>query len=277
MPVEDFIINIYLMVDEYYKKVVNFPLRQGGFAPKLTDQEIITMEIVGEFLQMDTDVQIWHYFSQHWLHLFPQLGSKANFSKQCANLWHIKELIQNKFYQEQQTDNIHFCDGFPIAVCHLARSKKHKNFIADASYGYCASKKERYYGFKGHLLISHDGMINRFTFSQANIDEREVVPELIENIQGFLGADKGLICPKLKAYCLSQGIDLQTPLRKNMRDDRPKEFVKSLLNARRKIETVIGQLSAQFNIQKVRAKDLWHLSHRCIRKILAHNFCFVLN
>lgn len=50
MPVEDFIINIYLMVDEYYKKVVNFPLRQGGFAPKLIDQEIITMEIVGEFL-----------------------------------------------------------------------------------------------------------------------------------------------------------------------------------------------------------------------------------
>lgn len=62
-----------------------------------------------------------------------------------------------------------------------------------------------------------------------------------------------------------------------MRDDRPKAFVKSLLNARRKIETVIGQLSAQFNIQRVRAKDLWHLSHRCIRKILAHNFCFVLN
>ena len=63
MPIEYFIINIYLMVDEYYKKVVNFPLRHGGFTPKLTDQEVITMEIVGEFLHMDTDVQIWHYFS----------------------------------------------------------------------------------------------------------------------------------------------------------------------------------------------------------------------
>lgn len=64
-----------------------------------------------------------------------------------------------------------------------------------------------------------------------------------------------------KRYTPSQGIDLQTPLRKNMRDDRPKEFVKRLLNARLKIETVIGQLSTQFNIQKVRAKGLWHLSH----------------
>ena len=49
MPIDEFIIKIYLMVDDYYKKIVTNRLRQGGYAPKLTDSEIITMEIVGEF------------------------------------------------------------------------------------------------------------------------------------------------------------------------------------------------------------------------------------
>ncbi len=62
MPIDEFIIKIYLMVDDYYKKIVTNRLRQGGYVPKLTDSEIITMELVGEFLQMDTDSQIHQYF-----------------------------------------------------------------------------------------------------------------------------------------------------------------------------------------------------------------------
>ena len=43
------------MVDALYNQLVQKPLRQGGFAPKLSDCELICMEIVGEFLGMDTD------------------------------------------------------------------------------------------------------------------------------------------------------------------------------------------------------------------------------
>ena len=42
------------------------------------------MEIVGEFLGMDTDKKIWQYFKQHWQNWFPNLGSYPNFAKQCA-------------------------------------------------------------------------------------------------------------------------------------------------------------------------------------------------
>ncbi|OAV11197.1 Transposase [Moraxella catarrhalis] len=40
---------------------------------------------------------------------------------------------------------------------------------------------------------------------------------------------------------------------------------------------MIGQLFGRFNMQKLRARDLWHLSYRFMRKILAYNFCFVIN
>ena len=55
MPQDEFIIKTYLMVDALYNQLVQKPLRQGGFAPKLSDCERICMEIVGEFLGMDTD------------------------------------------------------------------------------------------------------------------------------------------------------------------------------------------------------------------------------
>ena len=80
MPIDEFIINIYLMVEQYYKIVVTKPLRSAGYAPKLSDPEIICMEMVGEFLNLDQDKQIWQYFTQHWQDWFPAIGSYPNFA-----------------------------------------------------------------------------------------------------------------------------------------------------------------------------------------------------
>ncbi len=52
MPIEDLIINVYCCVDENWAALTEGKrLRQRGYAPKLTDQEVITMEIVGERCQ----------------------------------------------------------------------------------------------------------------------------------------------------------------------------------------------------------------------------------
>lgn len=276
MPIDEFIISVYLMVEKYYLDIVKQPLRQGGFSPKLTDIEVICMEIVGEFLSLDQDKQIWQFFKNHWFSWFPAIGSYPNFAKQCANLWCVKQKIHEKLCH-QDSDNIHFIDGFPLAVCHYGRAKRHKTFKADASFSYCAAKREKYYGFAGHVVMNLSGMIKGFTFATANADERDVAPEITQHITGLLGADKGYIRPELTDYYRKQCIDLQTPLKKNMLDKRPKSVVNRLMKARRKIETVIGQLSDRFNIQKIRARDVWHLSHRLYRKILAHNLCFLLN
>jgi len=50
MPVEDFIIYVYCCVEDICRTIVGQPLRSRGFMPKLSDAEVITMEIVGEFM-----------------------------------------------------------------------------------------------------------------------------------------------------------------------------------------------------------------------------------
>jgi hypothetical protein len=42
---------------------------------------------------------------------------------------------------------------------------------------------------------------------------------------------------------------------------------------RRLIETVGSQLAHNFHVKKIWARDLWHLTNRICRKILAHTFC----
>ena len=63
MPIEDFIISTYCCVVKLLKETLgNLNLRSRGFAPKFTDAEVITIEIVGEFLELDNDKRIWEYF-----------------------------------------------------------------------------------------------------------------------------------------------------------------------------------------------------------------------
>jgi hypothetical protein len=277
MPLEDFIILVYCLVDDFYKETTkNITLRHRGPQPKLTDSEVITMDIVGEYLGLNHDKNIWAYFKIYWKHFFPTLGCRTTYVRQSANLWRIKSMIQAQLSQSFQGDLAMF-DGFPIPICHIKRYKKSSLFKNEGAVGYCASKDEKYFGFSGNLMISRCGGIRGFALTPANIDERDVLPEVVEGHKGILLADKGLIRPQLSEIMAKRGIDLQTPLRKNMQDLRSKKFVKWIVSTRRLVETVIGQLTDRFNIQRIRAQDLWHLGAKIGRKLLAHTVCLSIN
>ena len=174
-------------------------------------------------------------------------------------------------------DRLHIIDGLPIPVCKFARAAFSRIFKGSGAYGYCASKQELYYGFHGHIVISSIGVITAATFTAATIDERDVCPELVEKIKGILLGDKGFIRPLLSQTLASQELYLQTPLRENMKESLLLSFLKGMLGARRLVETVMGQLTEKFHIEKVRARDLWHQAARFWRKILAHTLCVKLN
>lgn len=281
MSIEDFIIKAYCLIDDLEKKELKGEkLRKRGFEPSLTDSEVIAMEVVGEFLGMDTDKGIWEYFANHWKEMFPNLGSRANFAKQASNLWHLKKRLQKKLAIQMGafSDSLHMSDGFPMPTCHFKRAYFSPLFEESAAYGYCASKDETYYGFKGNLIINSEGIISDITVTAANIDERESLWDIVIEIQGMMISDKGLIGTDFqKELRECAQINLQTAGRSNMKETRSKPFIKWLTSTRRLVETVIGQLAERFHIEKVRARDLWHLTSRIARKILSHTICAFLN
>ncbi len=62
MDRDTFIITVYCLVVEHYQLVKEkFFIRRGGFAPALTDEEVITMEICGAYFKHHLDKDLFDY------------------------------------------------------------------------------------------------------------------------------------------------------------------------------------------------------------------------
>src|SRR5262249_39384282 len=96
MELDDFIITVFCWIDEAIPTAVDgHRLRQRGPAPTLTDSEVVTMEIVGEYLGLEQDSALLAYFRHHYAHVFPALRQvhRTTFVRQAANLWRLKERL----------------------------------------------------------------------------------------------------------------------------------------------------------------------------------------
>lgn len=267
---EEIIIRGYLTIEAAYQAVAQGRvIRQCGRAPGLTDAEAITLEVFGEMQGLHNDAAIWCHANAHWRGWFPALGSHKAYVKQCANLERIKQRIFAHLYAPQ--DDVHITDGVSMPICHLARVRHNKLFRGEAAFGFCAAKDEYYCGFKGHVVTSLHQRVVGFTLAPANIDERDVLGNLCGSLSGLVIGDKGLLSKAKQAGLVEAGIGLQPPVRGNMHDPRPKATVQRLMKVRRRIETAIGQLVGFFGFSACKARAMWHLSSRLVRKILAYN------
>lgn len=198
------------------------------------------------------------------------MGSYQNFAKHCVNIRWLKEIVLDRLFPKDRT--LHTIDGVPMPVCHYARSNRCRSLKGDAAYGYCAAKGDYYYGLRGHLVMNDQGYIVLATYTPANVDERTSLDHLHGAIKGTLLADKGFIDQNRKADLASSGIDLQTPLRKNMPENRPPAYLSWLLKTRKLIETALSQLTQDFDFNAIKARTLHHFLNKTARKILAYNF-----
>ena len=82
---------------------------------------------------------------------------------------------------------------FSVQACHFKRAASNKVFTVITSYGYCASKEETYYCFKGNLMISSEGIVTEVTLTAVYVDEWACLWDITGNIQELVFADKGLI------------------------------------------------------------------------------------
>src|SRR5258708_13115955 len=94
MNLDDFIITCFCLIDEMLPSVTQGKrLRERGPMPKLADSEVITMELVGTYLGLSQDQEVFDYFRRHYAHFFPEMARVARTTclRQAANLWAVNE------------------------------------------------------------------------------------------------------------------------------------------------------------------------------------------
>ena len=281
MDRDTFIITVYCLVAEQYAAIAaQFPIRRGGFAPALSDPEVMTMEICGEYFKLDKEKDLFAYFRDHYQHFFPALSDRASFVRQAANLWRVKEAIQRRLVQfsGQAQDGVQPIDTLPLPVCVYTRAPRERTFKGFADYGHCAAKKMDYYGFKLGLRVSRCGMITSYPLLAARPHDINHLETLVEDFVGCVPADKGFI-DQYRQQLLGENhqVRIITPARAGMSEQHPSALLRYCAKTRKLVETVGSQLTERFGVAKIRTHDLWHYQHRLIRKVLAHTVMVFLN
>lgn len=282
MDPDEFIVAVYCLVDGLMGEALNGRgLRSRGPAPTLDDREVVTMEIVGEFLGIDTDKGIHAFFRRHYGEWFPALGRvhRTTFARQAANLWKVKRLLWRGLLARVGGDEkISLVDSFAVPVTGFAKAPRHRSFAGTASVGYDAMARAAFYGFDAHLRVAWPGVIAEASLAPANEHDRWVAEhDLLDGVAGgsFVVGDTGYWSPALREALAGFGVSLIAPKKTNKKRERH-PWPRWLTNTRRRVETVISQLVGRYGAKRVRARDLWHLTSRWLRKVLSHTCCVFL-
>lgn len=71
-------------------------------------------------------------------------------------------------------------DNFPIPLCQSIRNHRAKVLRSIADIGYNATRKQWFYGLKGHFQVTNQGIVVAYFISAALIHDICLVPELID-------------------------------------------------------------------------------------------------
>jgi hypothetical protein len=203
--------------------------------------------------------------------------SRTAFARQAANLWRVKHLIQSRLAGWLCGDDPRWLvDSLPIDACQFARATYCHRFAGVADYGYDHLRKRTYYGFRLHLRTSREGVIEAFVVTTARDADATVTPAL-EPPPGSVGlGDRGYYNPAMRRLLAAGDVTLHAPYYQRSRDPNPR-WSSRLASLRYRIETVGSQLAVRYHMKPTRARDVWHLIHRIIRKILSHTVMICLD
>ena len=279
---EDFCLGMYVLIDECWPHLAP-ALQRPGPAPHCTDQELVTMAVVGECCGWQRETELVSRWAAR-RDLFPHQLERSRFHRRrrqlaaAINALRLLLLAALDFALDRQC----VIDSLPIPVLPFAtsrRSRRHEWQIHGAAFGRVPTKGITIVGYKLLLLVTLNGLIRDFVLAPATVAEVTVGGELLEELHDLdvLG-DKAFVSAPLHQRLTAEcGVRL-TPLpRRNQRSQVPATVRQTFAAARRGVETVISQLPEQFHIETNHARTFGSLCARLLTKLTAHTLCGVLN
>lgn len=263
-----FLVSVFCLVDDWLK---DQSFRRRGPAPALRDSEVMTIEIVGEFMGIDTDKGLFLHFRRYYSDWFPALRqiTRTTFVRQAANLWAMKYGMWQMVLKQLPCDPlISLVDSFPVPVCRFARAPRSKLIPGWTAFGKDQVARQTFFGLRAHVRVSWPGVISGLGLAPANIHDVDMAAEVLEGASGWVLADRNYWHPQKMADFRAHGIWLLAPFKQVSYEKQP--WPRWLTHMRFRIETVFSQLTDRFHAKKVWARDAWHLLSRWFRKILGH-------
>lgn len=275
----NFIQNYKFILKELEKviKISNFYFKP--IKPKLSDIELIAINLTAEFMSIDSEYQIFRNIKNTEL---DGLIERSVYNKRKRKLFpYIENIRQSIVHKMNEFEQYFIVDSMPLEVVKMSRSKRSK-ICKEQDYslpdtGYCASQDQRYYGYKLHAVCSISGVFQSFDLTPASVHDIHYLKDIKEQMSDcvILG-DKAYLSSTIQLNLFeSVNIKLEAPKRTNQKDYKTQPYL--FKKSRKRIETLFSQLCDQFKIRNNYAKSFDGFKTRILSKITALTFIQFIN
>ncbi len=261
-----YIVTSYVVIDDVLKGIGHVDDSRAT----ISSAEIVTVAVVAA-----------KYFQNHHeraLCLLQQTGylpklSVSRFNRRLHALQEVLLLIVHVLSELLATGQVFVIDTLPVPVCKRVRAERCRKVQGDQYRGYCASKREWYFGWQLHLVCDAAGVPVTFELLPAKWDELTLVQDLLCPLPegSVVVADKGYISDLDQQLSYINGrVRLVPKQRRNMRGNSVEDA--ALIRAHRsRIETVNGQLE-KMGLQRLHARTNPGLALKVMASLLALTF-----
>ena len=251
-----------------------------GPKPKFSDSEIITLSLISDSLLIDSE----HYLFKilHNQSVFHHLIERSVYNRRKRALSPLLNKVRMGLVEKLISyEDTFVLDSMPVEICKFVRAKRIKickeHEQTSPSFGFCAAKKQTYFGYKLHGVCTMGGIITDFDMSKGNMSDIHYLNDIRDRYNNCtLLGDKGYLCNELQTELFEKNrLLLQTPMRSNQKNFKRQPAV--FRKVRKRIETIFSQLCDHFMIRRNYAKTFIGLATSILSKITSFTLLQYIN
>lgn len=252
----------------------NFNLQRYPISPKLNDLQVVALSLTMEALGVDSENLLWSKIKKDYTNLFPNLIDRSRFNRRRRRLHSQIARVQQYISEHLQHQSKHMIiDSIPVPVIKLAREKTYRAFkkcyeTAPAK-GYSAVNKGWFVGYKLHVIIYDNGVVEQSGITKANVHDINFLKSIqhLPSRKTLLG-DRAYQSKPLQASLFDDfNVKLKVPFRINQHEY--KKHPKRYKSKRQMVETFFAQMCDQFHLKRNYSKSFEGLRTRLSSKISA--------
>jgi hypothetical protein len=261
-----YIVTVYVVIDDVLKAMGHM----DDSRTVISSAEIVTVAVVAaKFFQNHHERALCMLQQTHYL---PAL-SVSRFNRRLHALQEVLLSIVSMLGEILATGDVFVIDTMPVPVCKRVRAKRCRKVQGDHYLGYCASKRDYYFGWQLHLVCDAMGIPVTFELLPAQWDELTLVQALLNSLPegSAVVADKGYISDQDQQLSYIYGrVRLIPKQRRNMAGNTVEDA--TLIRAHRsRIETVNAQLE-KMGLQRLHARTNPGFALKVLASLLALTF-----
>ena len=276
ITVSDLLTILYILVDDWYQaEGINFLKGKPGAKPEFSDSEVITLLLTMDFIPFPSETQFLAYIRANYLALFPKLLDQSQYNRRARSLRLLVEQLRRSWLVQLGVlqQGSYLLDTKPIPVVGVKRSNRRSDFAGSASYGFCASRNLKYFGYKLVAITTFSGIPVVYDLVPANTDERLAAETVLGYLRGCqIIADKGFIGERWQTEMRAwTGNQIWTTKRQNQYRQNQPALDHWIASVRERIEGVFHELTnTGRDLEGLLAKTVVGLSTRVIAKMASH-------